>query len=255
MEGTSYLCKTDEVGEICVNSGSTARQYWGLQGLTNNTFKVQPLQADGTPLGDAEYTRSGLLGFLGPVCSFYFHLSFCSAKPQLYSAWHYLLNWEPRVKKFVITISAWGLLKASFSNHFRVLNGRVGGEYLHWIPIVGSCSAFLFTFPFLSLITFGSYRVAWCSCAGHETDWWPWRGGNITRTTSSRRCWRWSLWGSSTVAASQSSVSVSFVTSGYALSLSSAPSAVRKRLTPILFYFRNIGIFILCASLLNQSVC
>jgi len=67
MEGSSYLCKTDEVGEICVNSGSTARQYWGLQGLTNNTFKVQPLQADGTLLGEAEYTRSGLLGFLGPV--------------------------------------------------------------------------------------------------------------------------------------------------------------------------------------------
>ena len=67
MEGTSYLCKTDEVGEICVNSGATASQYWGLQGLTNNTFKVQPLQADGALLGDAEYTRSGLLGFLGPV--------------------------------------------------------------------------------------------------------------------------------------------------------------------------------------------
>lgn len=69
MEGTSYLCKTDEVGEICVNSGATASQYWGLQGLTNNTFKVQPLQADGSLLGDAEYTRSGLLGFLGPVRS------------------------------------------------------------------------------------------------------------------------------------------------------------------------------------------
>ncbi|KAK6626913.1 beta transducin [Polyplax serrata] len=66
VEGTSYLCKTDEVGEICVNSGATASQYWGLQGLTNNNFKVQPMQADGTLLGDAEYTRSGLLGFLGP---------------------------------------------------------------------------------------------------------------------------------------------------------------------------------------------
>lgn len=72
MEGTSYLCKTDEVGEICVNSGATASQYWGLQGLTNSTFKVQPLQADGSLLGDAEYTRSGLLGFLGPVSCSYF---------------------------------------------------------------------------------------------------------------------------------------------------------------------------------------
>ncbi|XP_034255251.1 disco-interacting protein 2 isoform X2 [Thrips palmi] len=66
IEGTSFLCKTDEVGEICVNSGATGNQYWGLQGLTNSTFKVLPLQADGTPLGDAEYVRSGLLGFLGP---------------------------------------------------------------------------------------------------------------------------------------------------------------------------------------------
>ncbi|XP_050514541.1 disco-interacting protein 2 [Diabrotica virgifera virgifera] len=66
MEGLSYLCKTDEVGEICVNSGATGTQYWGLQGLSNNTFKVQPLGVDGKPISDAEYTRSGLLGFLGP---------------------------------------------------------------------------------------------------------------------------------------------------------------------------------------------
>ncbi|KZC08276.1 Disco-interacting protein 2 [Dufourea novaeangliae] len=66
MEGQPFICKTDEVGEICVHSSTTGNQYWGLQGLTNNTFKVSPLQADGTPLGDVEYTRSGLLGFLGP---------------------------------------------------------------------------------------------------------------------------------------------------------------------------------------------
>nr|XP_022914751.1 disco-interacting protein 2 homolog A isoform X2 [Onthophagus taurus] len=66
MEGPAYLCKTDEVGEICVNSGATGTQYWGLQGLSNSTFKVQPLGADGNPISDAEYTRSGLLGFLGP---------------------------------------------------------------------------------------------------------------------------------------------------------------------------------------------
>lgn len=67
MDGQPYLCKTDEVGEICVHSSSTGAQYWGLQGLTNQTFKVQPLQADGTPVSDSEYVRSGLLGFLGPV--------------------------------------------------------------------------------------------------------------------------------------------------------------------------------------------
>lgn len=66
MEGQPSICKTDEVGEICVHSAATGSQYWGLQGLTNNTFKVSPLQADGAALGDAEYTRSGLLGFLGP---------------------------------------------------------------------------------------------------------------------------------------------------------------------------------------------
>ncbi|XP_063925889.1 disco-interacting protein 2 isoform X4 [Zophobas morio] len=66
MEGPTYLCKTDEVGEICVNSGATGTQYWGLQGLSNSTFKVQPLGSDGQPMSDAEYTRSGLLGFLGP---------------------------------------------------------------------------------------------------------------------------------------------------------------------------------------------
>ncbi|XP_076286798.1 disco-interacting protein 2 isoform X3 [Lasioglossum baleicum] len=66
MEGQPFICKTDEVGEICVHSSATGNQYWGLQGLTNNTFKVSPLQADSSPLGDVEYTRSGLLGFLGP---------------------------------------------------------------------------------------------------------------------------------------------------------------------------------------------
>lgn len=66
MEGPTYLCKTDEVGEICVNSGATGTQYWGLQGLSNSTFKVQPLGVDGQPISDAEYTRSGLLGFQGP---------------------------------------------------------------------------------------------------------------------------------------------------------------------------------------------
>ncbi|XP_044014873.1 disco-interacting protein 2 isoform X4 [Aphidius gifuensis] len=69
MEGQPLICKTDEVGEICVNSTATGSQYWGLQGLTNNTFKVIPQQSDGTPIagtGDTEYVRSGLLGFLGP---------------------------------------------------------------------------------------------------------------------------------------------------------------------------------------------
>jgi acyl-CoA synthetase (AMP-forming)/AMP-acid ligase II len=71
MDGQPNLCKTDEVGEICINSSATGSQYWGLQGLSNSSFKVQPLQADGTPIsGESEYVRSGLLGFLGPVSKF-----------------------------------------------------------------------------------------------------------------------------------------------------------------------------------------
>lgn len=45
--------------------------YWGLTGLTNNTFKVQPLGADGRPIlganGEGYFVRSGLLGFIAPV--------------------------------------------------------------------------------------------------------------------------------------------------------------------------------------------
>lgn len=87
-EGPPVLCKTDQVGEICVTSGSTGNGYYGLDGLSNSTFKVLPL-IDTTPVlpagqtatmtsqtkdvdlnlkpvGDEAYVRSGLLGFLGP---------------------------------------------------------------------------------------------------------------------------------------------------------------------------------------------
>ncbi|XP_064108435.1 disco-interacting protein 2 homolog C-like [Macrobrachium nipponense] len=67
LEGLPFLCRTDEVGEICVAGGAVGDQYWGLQGMTNNTFKVQPLMLDSTPMnGTAAYVRTGLLGFLGP---------------------------------------------------------------------------------------------------------------------------------------------------------------------------------------------
>lgn len=39
-EGTPYLCQTDEVGEICVSSGSTGVAYYGLPGMTKNVFEV-----------------------------------------------------------------------------------------------------------------------------------------------------------------------------------------------------------------------
>lgn len=94
-DGPPVLCKTDQVGEICVTSGSTGSGYFGLDGLSNATFKVQPLietssptQSSGTitsqssnanqttkevpepqhlkPISEELYVRSGLLGFLGP---------------------------------------------------------------------------------------------------------------------------------------------------------------------------------------------
>lgn len=40
VEGTPYLCQTDEVGEICVSSGSTGVAYYGLPGMTKNIFEV-----------------------------------------------------------------------------------------------------------------------------------------------------------------------------------------------------------------------
>ena len=40
-EGPPVLCKTDQVGEICVTSGSTGNGYYGLDGMTNATFKVR----------------------------------------------------------------------------------------------------------------------------------------------------------------------------------------------------------------------
>ncbi len=33
------LCKTDEIGEICVQSAATGVAYWGLQGKTTHAFR------------------------------------------------------------------------------------------------------------------------------------------------------------------------------------------------------------------------
>lgn len=40
VEGTPYLCKTDEVGEICVSSSATGTAYYGLPGITKSVFEV-----------------------------------------------------------------------------------------------------------------------------------------------------------------------------------------------------------------------
>lgn len=67
-DGPPHLCKTDEVGEICVGGGSgSGAHYWGLKGVSTATFRVQPLLPSGEPMSaESEFIRSGLLGFLGP---------------------------------------------------------------------------------------------------------------------------------------------------------------------------------------------
>uniref|UniRef100_K7E101 Disco interacting A n=1 Tax=Monodelphis domestica TaxID=13616 RepID=K7E101_MONDO len=67
VEGTPYLCRTDEVGEVCVRSGATGTAYYGLLGITKNVFETIPVTAGGVPISDQPFTRTGLLGFIGPV--------------------------------------------------------------------------------------------------------------------------------------------------------------------------------------------
>ncbi|XP_065322738.1 disco-interacting protein 2 homolog C-like [Gordionus sp. m RMFG-2023] len=69
VEGDPTLCKSDQIGEICVASDSTASSYWGLKGLTNSNFKVQPLDRSGLSISDKIFVRTGLLGFVSPLGS------------------------------------------------------------------------------------------------------------------------------------------------------------------------------------------
>lgn len=38
--GSPIICKTDEVGELVIQSPSTGSAYWGLSGKSSATFKV-----------------------------------------------------------------------------------------------------------------------------------------------------------------------------------------------------------------------
>lgn len=40
-EGVPQLCQTDEIGELCVCSIATGTSYYGLTGMTKNTFEVR----------------------------------------------------------------------------------------------------------------------------------------------------------------------------------------------------------------------
>ncbi|XP_054887323.1 disco-interacting protein 2 homolog A isoform X12 [Poeciliopsis prolifica] len=66
VEGTPFLCQTDEVGEICVSSGSSGLAYYGLPGMTKNIFETIPLKPSGVSISDRPFTRTSLLGFVGP---------------------------------------------------------------------------------------------------------------------------------------------------------------------------------------------
>ncbi|XP_051780981.1 disco-interacting protein 2 homolog B-A isoform X2 [Erpetoichthys calabaricus] len=65
-DGPPQLCKTDEIGEICVSSQPGGMLYYGLPGVTKSTFEVIPVNAVGAPIGENPFVRSGLLGFVGP---------------------------------------------------------------------------------------------------------------------------------------------------------------------------------------------
>lgn len=39
-DGPPQLCKTDEIGEMIVNSRAGGNMYYGLPGVTKNTFEV-----------------------------------------------------------------------------------------------------------------------------------------------------------------------------------------------------------------------
>lgn len=40
-ECVPQLCKTDEIGELCVCTVATGTSYYGLAGMTKNTFEVR----------------------------------------------------------------------------------------------------------------------------------------------------------------------------------------------------------------------
>ncbi|KJH53237.1 AMP-binding enzyme [Dictyocaulus viviparus] len=64
--GPARLCRADELGEICLCANSTGSAYWGLEGVSTATFKIEPLGLDDRPFSPRPYVRSGLIGFMGP---------------------------------------------------------------------------------------------------------------------------------------------------------------------------------------------
>ncbi|XP_072364361.1 disco-interacting protein 2 homolog C isoform X1 [Scyliorhinus torazame] len=65
-EGIPLLCRTDEIGELCVCSIAAGTSYYGLSGMTKNTFEMFPMMSSGAPISEYPFVRTGLLGFVGP---------------------------------------------------------------------------------------------------------------------------------------------------------------------------------------------
>uniref|UniRef100_H3CMA8 Disco interacting C n=1 Tax=Tetraodon nigroviridis TaxID=99883 RepID=H3CMA8_TETNG len=66
-EGLPLLCKADEIGELVVCTVATGTSYYGLPGMTKTMFEVVPASNGGAPISAAAFTRTGLLGFIGPA--------------------------------------------------------------------------------------------------------------------------------------------------------------------------------------------
>ncbi|KAJ8255299.1 hypothetical protein GJAV_G00203300 [Gymnothorax javanicus] len=66
IEGVPCLTRTDEVGEICVSSCSSGISYFGLPGMSKSIFETIPVTESGVPISDRPFTRTSLLGFVGP---------------------------------------------------------------------------------------------------------------------------------------------------------------------------------------------
>uniref|UniRef100_UPI00398EFCD2 disco-interacting protein 2 homolog C n=1 Tax=Pristiophorus japonicus TaxID=55135 RepID=UPI00398EFCD2 len=65
-EGIPLLCRTDEIGELCICSIAAGTSYYGLSGMTKNTFEMFPMMSSGAPVSEYPFVRTGLLGFVGP---------------------------------------------------------------------------------------------------------------------------------------------------------------------------------------------
>lgn len=91
------ICRTDEIGELCIAADYVGTGYWGLRGQTGSHFCLQPTYDDGrlvvvninsstavvpTSTGalhmpsantgitaTSKFVRSGLIGFPGPASS------------------------------------------------------------------------------------------------------------------------------------------------------------------------------------------